>query len=379
MHVVIAPDSFKESLDAIDVSRAIEAGVHDVDPTITCDLLPMADGGEGTVAAMVHATGGKLIERTVTGPLGEPIRATFGVVGNGTTAVIEMASASGLPHVPIDRRDPRRTTTFGTGELIRAAIDLGCTRIVLGIGGSATVDAGVGAMQALGVRFLDRDNNELAFGGGSLARLNRIDRSAIDPRIADAEICVACDVDNPLHGPNGAARVYGPQKGASAGVVDELDRALGHVATIIARDCGTDVADVAGSGAAGGLGAALLAFCGATLQSGSQLVAEIVGLAKRLQHADLCITGEGRLDGQSRCGKVCYRVASIAHTLHVPTIALAGSIGTDAEACVPPLLAYFSIVDCPMTLNDAIRNAAPLLRTSAANVLRVMQMNSRRQ
>src|SRR5437763_14973590 len=274
MRILIAPQALKGSLSAAETAHAIATGVQAATPDATVTELPIADGGEGTVEAMVAATDGKIIRVTVTGPLGEPVDAFFGMLGGSLqgTAVIEMAAASGLPLVPPERRDPRITTTRGTGELIRHALDLGCRRLLIGIGGSATNDGGAGMVQALGAHLLDEQGQELPPGGAALAHLSRIVCDTLDPRLRDTVVQVACDVDNPLCGPNGAAAIYGPQKGATPTMVRELDDALRHYAEIIQHDLGVDVLDLPGSGAAGGLGAGLVAFLDARLLPGSRMV-----------------------------------------------------------------------------------------------------------
>ncbi len=400
MKIVIAPDSFKESLSAPRVCEAIAAGVRAAAPDAQIDLIPMADGGEGTVEALVKATCGRYEAARVFGPLGEPVDARFGLLGSGraqeaqrptstdrsdtgqrpggqgVTAVIEMAAASGLPLVPPDRRDPTRTTTYGTGQLIAAALEAGARRIIVGIGGSATTDGGAGAAQAVGVRFLRDDGSDCVCGlaGGGLADVSTIDVSRRDPRLDEAEIIVACDVDNPLCGPRGAAAVYGPQKGASPEMVTTLDRNVAHLADVIERDLGRRVRDVPGAGAAGGLGAGLIAFFDATLRPGAEIVIDAVGLERRVRGAQLVITGEGRLDEQSMMGKVVSGVARVAKRCGVPVIALAGSVGDGAAATLEVLDAYFPIVNRPMPLEEAMRNAGGLLTEAAANVLRAVRL-----
>ena len=342
-------------------------------PKAQYDFAPMADGGEGTVEAMVRATGGRFITNRVCGPVGVKVQARYGILGDGKTAVIEMASASGLPLVKPQERNPMRTTTFGTGELIRSALDQGVKRIVIGIGGSATVDGGAGAMQALGARLLDGNGKALRLGGGALNDLAAVDMSGFDPRAGDMEILVACDVDNPLTGPKGAAVVYGPQKGATDEMLPRLDANLKHYAEVLKTALGVDVDQAAGAGAAGGLGAGLMAFCGAKLQSGSKLVADAIGLDQRLAGSALCVTGEGQLDGSSRFGKVCFRVAEVASRHNVPTIALVGSIGAEAETTVPPISAFFSIVNRAMDLKTAFHEADHLLEQLAEQVARTLQ------
>lgn len=372
MKIVIAPDSFKESLSAMEVAQAIGCGFRHVFPEAKYDLVPMADGGEGTVDAMVRATGGTFLNVRVAGPLNQPVETIMGILGDGKTAVIEMAAASGLPLVRQDQRNPMNTTTLGTGQLIRQGLDRGIRRFVIGIGGSATVDGGIGAMAALGARFLDEIGNEVPPTGRGLGKIAKIDFKTFDKRISESEILVACDVNNPLTGPTGAARVFGPQKGATPEMVKVLDEYLTHYAKIVREQMGVEIEIVPGAGAAGGLGAALLGFCNAKLQSGSELVARTVGLADRLTDANLCITGEGRIDGQSTAGKVCYRVAQIAQSKKVPAIAIVGSAGPDADKNIPPLTAYFAITNRPMELSEAISRAEELLASQAQQVARVM-------
>ncbi|HOW19372.1 MAG TPA: glycerate kinase, partial [Phycisphaerae bacterium] len=356
MKIVIAPDSFKESLTAAEVCEAIARGLRAVLPDAVLDKCPMADGGEGTVDALVAATNGTYEHTTVAGPLGEPVTAVWGLLGTmrasapqadvragappgktapipptgptgepgqSPTAVLEMAAASGLPLVPVEKRNPLKTTTLGTGQLIRAALDRGVTRIILGIGGSATTDGGAGCVQALGARFLDARGRALPDGacGETLAQIARIDLARFDPRVASTEIVVACDVDNPLCGPRGAAVVYGPQKGATPEIVRQLDEGLAHFADVIARDLGKDVRNIPGAGAAGGLGAGLLAFCGAAIRPGVEIVIDAVRLRERLVGADLLITGEGRLDRQSMMGKLIAGVGRAARDAGVPAVA----------------------------------------------------------
>ena len=372
MKIVVAPDSFKESLSAAQACDALRAGIHDVDPSIEVVAVPMADGGEGTVDAMVAATAGRHETRVVTGPLGESVEARLGLLGDGGGAVIEMAAASGLPLVARDRRNPMVTTTRGTGELIRAAMDLGARRIVLGIGGSATVDGGAGMAQALGVGLLDAHGEPIGPGGGELAHLDRIDMAGRDPRLADTRIDVACDVDNPLVGPRGAAAVYGPQKGATPDMVAQLDANLAHLGDVVRRDLGTDVSALRGAGAAGGLGAGLVAFCGARLEPGVAIVTEAVGLSAKMAGADLCITGEGAVDRSSCFGKTVVGVASVAGEHGVPVVAVAGTLGQGAHDILGHgVHAVVSMCSGPMTLDEAIAQAPTLLRHAAANVVRV--------
>jgi len=378
MKVVVAPDKFKGSLTAPDAARAMARGVVAAEAQARVDPVPMADGGEGTVDALVQATGGTIREAVVAGPLGTPVRARFGLLGGGGTAVIEMAEASGLMLVPPDRRDPTIATTRGTGELILAALGLGVGSIVLGIGGSATNDGGAGLAQALGARLLDDRGREVPPGGGSLDRIDRIDPSGLDPRLARVTIRVACDVANPLCGPTGASAVYGPQKGATPEMIRRLDSALAHYARIIGRDLGRSVADLPGAGAAGGLGAGLVAFAGGVLLPGIDLVVDAVGLASRLGGADLCLTGEGSIDASSGFGKTAVGVARLARSLGVPCLALAGSIGAGARGVLDEGIgAYQSIAPGPGPLVEAFSEAGPRLERATEQVVRAFLVGRR--
>lgn len=374
MKIVIAPDSFKESLSAPEVAAAIARGWRQVFPEAELLLRPMADGGEGTVDAVLAATGGERRECRVCGPLGEPVLAHWGWLGEGT-AVLEMASASGLHHVPRDRRDATVTTSLGTGELIRAALDAGATRIILGLGGSATNDGGAGLLQALGVRFLDAREVELPPGGAALARLARIDVGGLDPRLLQARLEIAADVDNPLCGPRGASRVFGPQKGADPQQVEQLDAALGHYARVVASTLGEDHSRHPGVGAAGGLGFAARAFLHAGFRPGIELVAELSGLADAVEGADLVITGEGRLDSQSLHGKTPVGVARIAYAAGVPVVALAGSLGEDYQALYAAGIdAAFALSPGPQSLEQAMTSAAAELQARAGDLARLWRM-----
>ena len=371
MRVVIAPDKFKGSLSAAEAAAAMSRGLLRARPGASVVLVPMADGGEGTVAALVAATAGTLREAVVTGPRREPVRAKFGLTGDGRTAVIEMAAASGLVLVPSNERDPLVATTRGTGELILAAIAAGGTRLIVGIGGSATNDGGAGLGQALGFRLLDEHDCDLKPGGGNLDKLARIDSSGRSTELDAVEVAVACDVTNPLCGPLGASAVYGPQKGADPEMVKRLDRNLSHFASIVERDLGLAIKDLPGSGAAGGLGGGLVAFARGKLSPGIELVIQAVDLESHLRHADLCLTGEGAIDGQSAFGKTAVGVARLARSLHCPVLALAGSIGTDASAVLDNGIdAYFSICPGPIELDAAIKGAAHLLEQATEQAVR---------
>lgn len=398
MKVVIAPNTYKESLAAPEAAAAIAEGVLSVLPHATLDLCPMADGGDGTVSAMVAATGGRLVTADVFGPLGEFRRAHFGLLGNSLeaglpgelglaaaqgaasgegealahagVAVIEMAAASGLALVPADRRDPMRTTTFGTGQLILAAVEAGAKEIIIGIGGSATVDGGCGCAQALGVTFMMSGGDAAVCGlaGGAVGDIERIDLSGRDPRLASVRIRVASDVTNPLTGPDGASCVYGPQKGATPEMVEQLEKNLSHLAELIRRDLGVDVEHMPGAGAAGGLGAGLVAFLGAKLQPGAALIADAVRLGKRLEGADLCITGEGKLDRSSSFGKAAVEIASLARQRGVSTICLPGQ--ADADAPLDAFTSVLTLVDKDITPKQAMRRAKELLKNRAAEAIK---------
>ena len=375
MKIVIAPDSYKESLSALEVAQAVEAGFRQVFPDVDYVLVPVADGGEGTVDAMVAATGGRKETVTVSGPLGEPVEAFYGLTGEGDTAVIEMAAASGLALVPPDRRNPLLTSSRGTGELIRAALDAGARRFILGIGGSATNDGGAGMVQALGVRLLDLEGRELDGSGGDLARLERIDVSALDPRLAECRIEVACDVDNPLTGARGASAVFGPQKGATPEMVQALDANLARLARIVERDLGVAVDAVPGAGAAGGMGAAMLAFFGATLKPGIEIVTAAVDLDDHVRDADLVITGEGRIDFQTVHGKTPIGVARVAKRHGKPVIGIAGSLGAEVGVVhAHGIDAVFSVLGKPCTLDEALRDAAANVELTARNVAAVLRI-----
>ena len=375
MKIVIAPDSYKESLSALEVAQAVEAGFRQVFPDADYVLVPVADGGEGTVDAMVAATGGRKETVTVSGPLGEPVEAFYGLTGDGDTAVIEMAAASGLALVPPDRRNPLLTNSRGTGELIRAALDAGARRFILGIGGSATNDGGAGMVQALGVRLLDLEGRELDGSGGDLARLERIDVSALDPRLAECRIEVACDVDNPLTGARGASAVFGPQKGATPEMVQALDANLARLARIVGRDLGVAVDTVPGAGAAGGMGAAMLAFFGATLKPGIEIVTAAVDLDDHVRDADLVITGEGRIDFQTVHGKTPIGVARVAKRHGKPVIGIAGSLGAEVGVVhAHGIDAVFSVLGKPCTLDEALRDAAANVELTARNVAAVLRI-----
>ncbi|NUW63554.1 glycerate kinase [Cronobacter sakazakii] len=377
--IVIAPDSFKESLSAMDVAKAIEAGFREIYPQANYVCVPMADGGEGTVEAMVAATGGQIITTPVTAPLGDKVDGFFGLLGDGETAVVEMAAASGLHLVPAAQRDPRITTSYGTGELILAALERGVKAIIIGIGGSATNDGGAGMMQALGARFLDGEGRELAPGGAALARLERLDLSALDPRLAQVSVTAACDVDNPLCGEKGASAVFGPQKGATPAMVTELDAALRRFGEQLEAATGKAIISAPGAGAAGGMGAALLGMLNAELRPGIEIVIESLGLAQAVRDADLVITGEGRLDSQSIHGKTPVGVARVAKQFQRPVVAIAGSLTPDYQIVHEHGIdAAFSVIDRIVTLQEALDDAERNLRVTARNVAALWRLAENR-
>ncbi|WP_437612481.1 glycerate kinase [Erwinia sp. V71] len=369
MKIVIAPDSYKESLSALEVATEIEAGFRDIFPDAQYVKLPVADGGEGTVEAMVAATEGKIVRLNVTGPLGEQVEAFYGLSGDESCAFIEMAAASGLELVPAAQRDPLITTSWGTGELIRNALDKGVQHFIIGIGGSATNDGGSGMVQALGARLLDKHGQQIGYGGGSLNDLASIDLSQMDTRLGQCRVEVACDVTNPLTGKEGASAIFGPQKGATPELVEQLDQALAHYAKIIQRDLDIDVLHIPGGGAAGGMGAALHAFCHAELRRGIEIVTEALGLDQLVQDASLVITGEGRIDSQTIHGKVPIGVAKVAKRYNKPVIGIAGSLTADVGVVHQHGLdAVFSVIYSICTLEEALKNAAANVRMTARNV-----------
>lgn len=378
MHILIAPDSYKESLTALEVAQTIEKGFKEIFPYATYTLLPVADGGEGTVTSIIDATDGQYITKEVTDPLGNPIKATYGITGNGETAIIEMSAASGLMHVPKNSRNPYYTTSYGTGELIVDALEQGVAHIILGIGGSATNDGGAGMLQALGVRLLDQNDVDIEFGGLALNTLHHIDLSNIHPKISNCRFDIACDVDNPLIGERGASAVFGPQKGASPEMVTILDQALQHYGNKILESVNIDVKYIKGAGAAGGMGAACLAFLRGKLEPGINIVMKTVKLHEAVQKADLVITGEGRIDGQTIFGKTPIGVARVAKQFDAPVIAIAGCLGDGSELTLDEGIdAVFSITNAPMTLEEAYEKTPKNLQTTARNIAAIYKMNQR--
>ncbi|UMV48521.1 glycerate kinase [Paenibacillus macerans] len=373
---VLAPDSFKESMTAKEVCAAMEKGLRKVYPHADYIHVPMADGGEGTVQSLVDASGGRIYTQVVTGPLGEPVTARYGILGDGETAAIEMASASGIHHVSKETKNPLITTTYGTGELIRECLDKGIKRIIIGIGGSATNDGGAGMAEALGARFLDADGRELPRGGGALKRLERIDISALDPRLRQVNLIVACDVTNPLCGEHGASHVFGPQKGATPEMVRQLDAGLAHYADIAKRQLGKDVRDIPGAGAAGGLGAGLLIFTQAVLRKGIEIVIEYTGLKQKVAAADVVFTGEGGIDFQTKFGKTPYGVAKAAKEAGKKVIAVAGYIGEGIEALYEEGIdAVFGIVPGAGDLEKLLAEGPQNVERTCENIARVLKLS----
>jgi glycerate 2-kinase len=374
MKFVLAPDSFKESMSAKNAALAMQEGIQNVFPEAECIIVPMADGGEGTVESLVDATDGHLIRKTVIGPLGEPVEAEFGLSGDQQTAIIEMASASGIHLVKKEQRNPLITTTYGTGELINHALDLGVTRIIMGIGGSATNDGGIGMLQALGVSLLDEAGNELPFGGGSLSQLHTINMDGLDPRLHSVKLDVACDVTNPLIGKTGASHIFGPQKGATPEMVEQLDQNLTHYASVIKQQLGKDIAKTPGAGAAGGIGAGLIAFLQAELTRGVNLVIDYTDLENKVIGADYVFTGEGSIDGQTLFGKTPFGVASTAKKHSVPVIAFAGRIGSGTEALYEHgFTSIVGILKEVTSLEEALTSGSRNLTHAVENMCRVLK------
>ncbi|SIR72352.1 glycerate kinase [Peribacillus simplex] len=371
MKIVIAPDSYKGSLSALEASKAIERGIRKALPDARTELVPVADGGEGTMDSLVAATNGRKVEVTVKGPLLEDVQAAYGILGDQETCVIEMASASGLCLVDPDKLNPLITTTYGTGELIQKALNDGCRKFILAVGGSATNDAGVGMLQALGMRVFDEDGKPLGFGGAELSRISEINTEDLDSRIADSEFMIASDVQNPLVGPNGASSVFGPQKGATPAMAELLDKALSSWADLVEMKTGIHLHDKAGAGAAGGMGGAFQAFFPAETKRGIDIVLEHTKMGERLPDADCVFTGEGQIDYQTASGKTPMGVAQEAKKHGIPVFVLAGSIGTGIEVLYQHgVTSVHSLVSAPMPLKEAMERGAELLEASAEQVMR---------
>lgn len=371
MKIIIAPDSFKGSLSAVEAAAAIGKGVHKAFSDVETVLLPIGDGGEGTMETLVAATGGELKQLSVTGPLGNTVEAAYGVLGDGKTCVIEMAAASGLHLVPDGKLAPLKTTTFGTGELIRQALDDGFSSFIVGLGGSATNDGGAGMLQALGLRIYDNVGQEIGPGGGELQKVSGLDFTNFDERISRSRFVIASDVENPLIGPDGASHVFGPQKGASPEDVELLDRNLTNWADRILEATGLELHNRPGAGAAGGTGGAFQAFFPAELKRGIDVVLDYIGLDGHLQETDLVITGEGKVDHQTAFGKTALGVSQRANRSNVPTIILAGSVGKGTDVLHEHgVVSIHSIINSPMALQEAMQNAAELLEESAEQIVR---------
>jgi glycerate kinase len=376
MKIVAAPDSFKGSLSAAEIGEAMEAGILKVFPAAEVVKIPMADGGEGTVSALVAATGGRLERVAVKGPLGETVEAGYGILGGQLTAVIEMAAASGLPLVPAGKRNPLKTTTFGTGQLMRAALEKGCRKLIIGIGGSATTDCGTGMAQALGVRFLRADGTAIdqPMCGELLAEVEKIDLTGLHPLVASSQITAACDVDNPLLGPRGAVRVYSRQKGANDQQLELLEKNMEHSIAVIEETLGRSIRTIPGTGAAGGLGAGLIAFAGATLQPGVELVLEASAFREKIRGAQLIFTGEGRVDFQTAFGKTISGVVKEAARQNIPVIVVAGSVRDEAENLYAAgVSSLFSICPGPMSKEQAMNNTPHLMAKAVERILRAMK------
>lgn len=375
MKFVLAPDSFKESLTAKEVADAMEVGIKKIFKDAECVKVPMADGGEGTVQSLVDATDGKVYEVVVTGPLGNKVNAKYGILGDGQTAVIEMAEASGIHYVKKEDRNPLITTTFGTGELIKSALDKGVKKIIIGIGGSATNDGGAGMLQALGAKLLDKDNKEIPFGGGGLSDLVKINLDDFDKRIKEVEIEVACDVSNTLTGKEGASVVFGPQKGATEEIIKILDENLHHYADIVNKTIGKDMENEKGSGAAGGLGFALLAFCDGKLNRGIDIVIKYADLSEKMKGASYVITGEGSIDSQTKFGKTPFGVSQVAKQYDIPVIGIAGNVGEGIDELYDlGFDSILSIMPGVMTLDKALSNAKENIENTLENVARLLSI-----
>ena len=375
MRIVIAPDKFKGSLSAAAAAQAIALGMRRALPQASFDLVPVADGGDGTAETVIAALGGQMVVREVRGPDEKPVTARYGLAKGGATAVIELAQASGLALLPPGTNDPLTATTYGTGELIVDAIARGAQRIILAIGGSATNDAGTGALSALGAVFADASGRALPPGGGALASLATIDTAALDARLAGVQIEIASDVRNPLCGPSGASAVYGPQKGASTQDVRTLDEALSRFADVAAQTIGTDVRDIPGAGAAGGAGAGFLALAHATLRPGAELVLELLDFAHHVEGAGLVVTGEGKLDRQTLSGKAPYAVAQAARARGVPVVAIAGAVECDASQLADAGISLaLPAVTGPMSVEEAMLRAGELVAATAETLGRTLSL-----
>jgi len=373
--IVLAPDSFKESMTAKEVCLAMEKGIKKANDKINCIHVPMADGGEGTMQSLIDATNGKVYSIKVVGPLSDEVEAEYGILGDGEVGVIEMASASGIQLVPKEKRNPLITTTYGTGQLIKACLDKGVKKILIGIGGSSTNDGGAGAMEALGAKFLDEKGAEIGFGGGSLGKLKKIDLSNFDERLIKVEIEVASDVNNPLCGENGASNVFGPQKGATKEMIDVLDKNLRHYAEVIKDQCKKDVVNMPGAGAAGGLGAGLAAFLDGRLKKGIDLVIKYSGLEEKINLCDMVFTGEGSIDYQTKFGKTPIGVARLAKKYGKPVIALAGKVGDNIDGLYEDGIdSIFGIMRGITSIEEALENGKENVEKTSENIIRLINL-----
>ena len=375
MKIVIAPQAFKGSLSALNVATAVQKGVRRIFPDAQILTCPVADGGDGTLETLVESSGGKIMETNVADPTGKPIVAQWGAMGDGNTAVIEMARTSGLALLTLEERDPLNATTYGLGEIIVSALNKGFRKFIVGIGGSATNDAGAGMAQALGIKLMDREGRNLVFGGAALQNLSVIDTSSIDQRVLESNFQIACDVNNPLTGPEGASAVYGPQKGATEENVRQLDSALGVFAEVAKRDLGKDISNLEGAGAAGGLGAGMIAFVEGHLRAGVDIVLDTVNLAEKLESADLVITGEGSIDFQTVYNKAPIGVARMAKARGIPTIGISGMLGENYQIVHNHGIdAVLSIANGPISLEESLQNAPSLISEAVEESLRLISV-----
>jgi glycerate kinase len=375
MKILIATDSFKHSLSSFEAARSLSGGIKKVLKDADINLSPVADGGEGTVQALTDATAGRLVHAEVHDPLMRKIRASFGILGDDKTAVIEMAGASGIELLKPEERDPLKTTTYGTGELIKAALDNQCSRIILGIGGSATIDGGAGLLAALGITFTDRQHKTLLPAGGNLDQIHKIHTNSLNTRLKDLKIRIGTDVDNPLTGEKGAAAVYGPQKGADPREIQKLEKNLCIYADLLEKHTGTHFHSMPGAGAAGGLAISLLAFTNAEMESGFTLVAEETGLEDKIKSADLIITGEGKIDEQTAYGKTAFGVAQLAKKYNKPVIAVGGTVAKGAEMLYQKGFdLILPVMEAPTELDNALKKAPILLENTGKRIARILML-----
>ncbi|RMC96646.1 glycerate kinase [Clostridium autoethanogenum] len=373
--ILLAPDSFKESMTAKEACEAMEKGIKRVNKNIKCIQVPMADGGEGTMQSLVDATGGYIYKLKVIGPLGDEVEAEYGILGDGETGIIEMASASGIGLVPKEKRNPLITTTYGTGQLIRECLNHNIKKLLVGIGGSSTNDGGVGAIQALGGKFTNRYGKEIGFGGGELSKIEKIDLTNFDVRLKNVKLEVACDVTNPLCGKEGASNIFGPQKGATPEMIKVLDDNLKHYAKIIKEQINVDVLNIPGAGAAGGLGAGLMVFLKGELKNGIDIVIEYSKLEEKIKQADIVFTGEGSIDFQTQYGKTPIGVAMIAKKYNKPVVALAGSVQNGIDVLYEKGIdSIFSIVRGVTTLDCALKKGSENIEKTVENIVRLMNV-----